>query len=190
MTSSRRRTTGRAFTAAVAVASGLILATPVAASAAPEDCSYMGYGSGPDLLGLQWDVDEQWVADNINAYRTQNGLPALTASEPLRRPTMWGALDSALRGFSPSDHIDSRGMGIAERAQYCGNYTGPIGEINYWGEGGDFPLGPAALAWWKQSPGHNALLLSPDYTTFGVGWAYIGYPEVTRGHWVVMFGTS
>jgi uncharacterized protein YkwD len=196
MTSSRRRTTGRALTVAVAVSSGLILATPVAAGAAPEDCNYMGYGSYPDQLGLQWDESEQWMADNINAYRAQNGLPALTASEPLRRPTMWGSLDSATRtDGQPGSHTDSRGMGPAERAQFCGGYTGPIGEIKYYGEGGtaDDPYyygsARAALAWWKQSPGHNALLLSSDYSTYGVAWAYIG-EHGERGFWTVMFGTS
>lgn len=112
---SRRRTAVRTLAAAVAVSGGLLL-VPAAAAAAPQDCAYMGYGSGPDQLGLQWDVDERWVADTINAYRAQNGLPALVQTTALARPTMWGALDSASRGFSPPDHIDSRGMGIAQRA--------------------------------------------------------------------------
>jgi uncharacterized protein YkwD len=197
MTSSAHRRSARTIPAAVAtalMAGGLVLVPAGAAVAAPEDCAYMGYGSGPDQLGLQWDVDEQWVADNINAYRTQNGLAALAPSEPLRRPTMWGSLDSATRTDNqPVSHTDSRGMGPAERAQFCGGYTGPIGEIKYWGSGGDngnyFGSGPAALEWWKNSPGHNALLLSPDYTTFGVGWAYLGENAET-GFWTVMFGTS
>jgi uncharacterized protein YkwD len=197
MTSSRRRTTSRTLATAVATAvlsGGLVLVPVAAASAAPEDCAYMGYGSGPDQLGLQLDADEQWVADNINAYRTQNGLAALTISEPLRRPTMWGSLDSATRtDNAPVSHTDSRGMGIAERAEFCGGYTGPIGEIKYWGSGGEngnyYGSGEAALEWWKQSPGHNALLLSPEYTTFGVGFAYLGVNAET-GFWTVMFGTS
>jgi len=199
--SSSRRTTVRALATAAAtvvMAGGMVLA-PSAASAAPQDCAYMGYGSGPDQLGLQWDVDEQWMADTINAYRAQNGLPALLPSTALARPTMWGALDSALRGFAPSDHIDSRGMGPAERAEFCSD-TGypvgtPIGEINYWGQGGTaedpyyYGSGPAAFEWWRNSPGHNALMLSTDYTHFGVGWAYLGV-NAEQGFWVVMFGTS
>lgn len=194
MTRSRRSTAVRTLATAVAVTGGLVLAPTAAASAAaPEDCAYMGYGSYPDQLGLQFDVNEQWVADNINAYRAQNGLPALAVSELLRRPTMWGALDSALRRFAPPDHIDSRGMGIAQRAQFCSGYTGRIAEINYYGYGGtaDDPYyygsGRAALAWWKQSPGHNALLLSRDHTTYAVGFAYQGH-NAEEGYWVVMFG--
>src|SRR3712207_9250234 len=106
------------------------------------------------------------MADNINAYRTQNGLAALVPSEPLRRPTMWGSLDSATRNFdadplnddpSNTSHDDSRGMDPAERAEFCGGYTGLLGEIKYWGEGGTaedpyyFGSGPAALEAWKNS---------------------------------------
>jgi uncharacterized protein YkwD len=195
MTGSRRRTTGRALTTAVAavvLSGGLAVATTTPASAAPQDCAYMGYGSAPDRLGLLLDADERWVAYNINVYRIQNGRAALRISTPLARPVMWTSLDSARRGFAPANHIDSRGMGPAQRAQFCGGYTGPIGEINYWGWGGPNNYnasGPAALAWWKQSPAHNALLLSTQYTTYGVGFAYLGVNK-ERGFWTVMFGTS
>lgn len=202
MTSRRRRTAVRTLATAVAVSGGLVLVPATAASAAPQDCAYMGYGSGPDQLGLQLDANEQWVADNINAYRAQNGLAQLTISEQLRRPTMWGSLDSATRNFDavtdnddPSNvsHTDSRGMGIAQRADFCGDYVGLIGEIKYWGEGGtaDNPYyygsGPAALEAWKRSAPHNELMLRGDFTTFGVGFAYQGH-NAESGYWTVMFG--
>jgi uncharacterized protein YkwD len=191
MPRSRRLTTA---VATVVVSGGLVL-VPSAASAAPEDCAYMGYGSYPDQLGLQWDASEQWVADNINAYRAENGLAPLTVSEQLRRPTMWGSLDSATRTDDSShvSHTDSRGMGIAERAEFCGGYTGLLGEIKYWGEGGNadnpyyFGSGPAALEAWKNSPPHNELMLREDFTTFGVGFAYLGI-NAESGFWTVMFG--
>jgi uncharacterized protein YkwD len=197
MTIHRRHVTRRALTTAVVAAvlsGGLEVATTASASAAPADCAYMGYNSGPDRLGLQFDASEQWVANNINAYRAQNGRPALRVSAILARPTMWMSLDSARRGESPSNHIDTRGMGPAQRAQFCSGYTGPIGEIDYWGYGGGpqnnyYGSGPAALAWWKNSPPHNALLLSTQYTTFSVQWAYIGV-NAERGFWTVDFGTS
>lgn len=197
MTITRRRTTRRALTTAVATAvlsGGLAVATTLPASAAPADCNYLGYLSGPDRLGLQFDTSEQWVATNINAYRAQNGRPALRVSSVLARPTMWMSLDSARRGFSPSNHIDTRGMGPAQRAQFCSGYTGAIGEIDYWGYGGGtlnnyYGSGQAALAWWKGSAPHNALLLSTAYTTFSVQWAYIGV-NGERGFWTVDFGTS
>lgn len=197
MTRSIRRITARTLATAVAAAGlsgGLGLATAATASAAPADCAYMGYGSRPDQLGLQLDSAERSVANNINAYRAQNGRAALRVSTILARPTMWASLDDARRGVAPANHIDSRGMGPAQRAQFCSGYTGPIGEINYWGYGGG-PLnnekgsGEAALAWWKQSPPHNALLLSTQYTTFSVGRAYLGV-NAERQFWTVDFGTS
>jgi uncharacterized protein YkwD len=196
MVTSRRKVRTLSAVAATALGTGLILLPAGAAVAAPEDCAYMGYGSGPDQLGLQFDTNEQWVADNINSYRVQHGLPTLAVSEPLRRPAMWASLDDATRGYAPSDHIDTRGMGPAQRAAYCGNYTGArIGEINYWGTGGtaDNPYyygsGPAALSWWEADPPHNAILLSPDYTTFAVSWSYLGV-NAEQGFWTVDFGVS
>jgi uncharacterized protein YkwD len=195
MTSSRRRITSRTLTTALAtvVLSGGLVLVPGVASAAPQDCAYMGYGSPPDQLGLKFDVNEQWVADNINAYRAQKGLAALKVSEPLRRPTMWGSLDSATRTDNASkvSHTDSRGMGIAQRAEFCGGYTGLLGEIKYWGKGGNNGnyngSGPAALEAWKKSPGHNELMLRGDFTTFAVGFAYLGH-NAEEGFWTVMFG--
>ena len=194
MTSTRRRITARTLAAALAVSGGLAMATPASAAVAPQDCNYMGYNSGPDRLGLQFDRQEQWMADQINAYRASKGVPTLRVSDQLRRPTMWGALDSATRKDNkPVDHTDTRGMGPMDRAKFCGNYTGTvIGEIKYWGRGGAGGnangLGPAALAWWKNSPGHNARLLDPNATTFAVGQAYQGYPTITRAHYTVVFG--
>jgi uncharacterized protein YkwD len=108
---------------------------------------------------------------------------------------MWASLDDARRGFAPANHIDTRGMDPMARAKFCGNYTGNrIGEINYWGYGGgplnnDFGKWQAALAWWKQSPPHNALLLSPDFTTFSVARAYLGV-NAEKAFWTVDFGVS
>lgn len=179
---------------AVALAGGLGLVSAGTASAAEADCAYMGYGSAPDTLAIQLDDIEQQMANMINEYRQQNGLDPLSTDSNLARPTMWASLDSVLRGFSPSDHIDSRGMGIAERAQFCSGYTGPIAEINYWGYGGgengnQNGSAEAAFAWWKQSPTHNAIMLSDEYTHFSVGRAYDG-ENAERQHWTIDFGIS
>jgi uncharacterized protein YkwD len=154
----------------------------------------MGYGSAPDKLGLQFDTEERALANAINAYRAQNGKAALRESAILARPTMWASLDDARRGIAPSDHIDTRGMGPAQRADFCAGYKGAIGEINYWGFGGgtlnnDFGKWQAALDWWKKSAPHNALLLSTAYTTFSVARAYIGV-NAEKCFWTVDFGTS
>jgi uncharacterized protein YkwD len=131
-----------------------------------------------------WEAD---LAAAINAYRADNGLPALTYSRTLARPAMWASLDSYDRGASPSNHVDSRGMDIPTRVSFCSGYTGYVGEINYWWHGGQGTTWQSALAWWKQSPGHNKWLLDPQSKTFAVGLAYEG-DDRRRTHYTVVFG--
>jgi len=166
-----------------AVAIGL--AAP--ASAAPTSCT-MGTTAYQDQLAVRHDSTEQHLANMVNSYRAQNGLPALRVVSTLQRPASWASVDSALRGFSPANHVDTLGRNIPARVQQCTGYTGFITEISYWGYGGGYyPTAEAALAWWKQSPGHNALLLDSRATTFGVGRAYMGH-NAERQHWTVNFG--
>ena len=105
---------------------------------------------------------------------------------------MWGSLDSATRtdgaprrphrltrhGHRPA-RGDLRRLRRADRRD------------QYWGEGGEngnyFGSGPAALEAWKQSAPHNELMLRPDFTTFAVGFAYLGV-TAESGFWTVMFG--
>jgi len=191
-----RRTAVRLAAATVlSIASigGIAAVAAPAASAAPADCAYNpggrgGYGSYVDGLALDhmdWEID---VANAINSYRASKGLKALTYSRTLARPSMWASLDSHARGFSPSNHVDSRGMGIAQRVQFCSGYTGFVGEINYQGNGSTAWTGPqAAVNWWKGSPGHNAWLLNAQAKTFAVGLAYEG-ADRHRAHYTVVFG--
>lgn len=184
------RNVARVLTAAV-VSGAAVFALAAPASAAPADCAYNpnggGYGSYVDSLALDqldWELE---LANAINMYRAQNGLPALTYSRTLARPAMWASLDSYYRGFSPADHIDTRGMGVPQRVEFCSGYTGYVGEINYWGWGGDFPKWQSALAWWKQSPGHNRWLLDRPSKTFAVAMAYEG-DDRHRAHYTVVLG--
>jgi uncharacterized protein YkwD len=177
---------------AIVVSGAAVFALAGPASAAPADCAYNpegrgGYGSYVDELALDhrdWEIE---LADAINAYRAENGLPALMYSRTLARPAMWASLDSYYRGFSPANHIDTRGMNVPQRVEFCSGYTGYIGEINYWGWGGEAPKWQSALAWWKQSPGHNTWLLDPQSKTFAVGMSYEG-EDRHRAHYTVLFG--
>lgn len=181
--------------AAVALAGPAAAATPIQP---PPDFTRCSYGPTQALInqGIAHDSVERQLADLINQYRTQNGLPTLRVSTSMQRIAYWASVDSAFRGDSPSNHIDTLGRDPRARSVECSAYssTAYLGEINYWGEGGG-PQGNAAgsaasaFAWWKQSPGHNALMLSPNFTTFGVGRAYIGV-NAERQHWTVDFGTS
>lgn len=166
----------------------LLFTAPTAA--APEDCAYMGYGSGPDTLGLQFDPQEQKMFDAINQYRAENGVPPLVPSDTLRRAAMWTALDSVTALGRPSPtHVDSRGMDMVQRTQYCSGYTGALWEINYGRTGGSYSNSvQPALDWWKQSAGHNAILLDPRTRTAAVGLAYNGHDAEILYVYVVVFG--
>jgi uncharacterized protein YkwD len=193
------------YRAAVAVvltgAAGLAVAGPAAAAAPvapPAHFTRCSYGPTQALVnaGIAHDSVEAQMATMINNYRAQNGLPALRVSTSMQKIAYWASVDSAFRGVSPSDHVDTLGRAPRGRAVECAGYSANayLGEINYWGEGGgpqgnSFGSAASAFAWWKQSPGHNALMLSRTATTFGVGRAYMGV-NAERQHWTVNFGTS
>jgi uncharacterized protein YkwD len=176
--------------AAATALTAMAVLTAAPTSAAPEDCAYMGFGSGPDSLGLQFDPQEQGLFDAINAYRASNGVAALAPSDALRRPAMWASLDSvSTLGKAAPGHIDSRGMNMQQRVQHCSGYTGRLAEINYEHRGGSYGNSvQPALDWWKQSPTHNAIILDPNYTTAAVGLAYNGVDAEILYVWTVVFG--
>jgi uncharacterized protein YkwD len=170
--------------------------SPVAA--APADCAYNpggkgGLGSRVDRLALDQMDWEITVFNAINTYRKDNSLAALPYSRTLARPAMWASLDSYNRGESPKDHVDTRKMGIKQRVEFCSSYRGGwVAEINFWGQGSGAGLekftGPdAAMNFWKNSPGHNALLLSKEAKSMAVGLAYEG-DDRRRAHYTVVFG--
>lgn len=121
----------------------------------------------------------------INAFRAKHGRPALRLTSRLSRPAAWASYDSARRGFSPSNHIDSLGRDIPTRLRQC-DYTGyrRASEINYysWGSRGR-GSGAAAVAWWKNSPPHRAAMLNPRVTEIGIARA-----STNKVHWTVNMG--
>jgi uncharacterized protein YkwD len=192
MNISLTRTVARVLTVA-ALSGAAVLGVTASASAAPRDCAYNpggrgGYGTYVDKIAVDqrdWEID---LFNSINGYRAQKGLPALAFSRTLARPAMWASLDDYARGFAPSNHVDSRGMNVPQRVQFCSGYTGYLGEINYYAWGGGTGTTPqGALTWWKNSPGHNARLLDPNARTMAVGLAYAG-EDRNRTYYTVVFG--
>jgi uncharacterized protein YkwD len=107
----------------------------------------------------------------INDFRVRNGLPALKPDHKLSLAAGWASNDSAMRGFSPSNHIDSLGRGIGTRVQNCG-YTGYTwtSEINYYGPGA---TPQQAFHWWTEvsKAGHREAILDPRVKVFGISVA-------------------
>lgn len=160
----------------------------------PAACAYNpggrgGYGSDVDNLALDqrdWEID---LANAINAYRAQNGLPALQYSRTLARPAMWASLDAYNRGFYPSNGIDSRGMDIPGRVTYCSGYTGYLGEVSYYAKDVNAAKWQRALDFWKQNPQANRWLLDRKSTVFAVAMSYGGNDtDRVPAYYVVNFG--
>ena len=130
------------------------------------------------------DNEERATLNLINAFRAERGLPGLVHTAWLSRPAAWASNDSAQRGFSPSNHVDSLGRNVRTRLQQC-DYTGygRASEINYYGWGGGRGSGAAAFAWWKNSPPHRAAMLDPLVTAIGIARA-----STNKTHWTVNMG--
>jgi uncharacterized protein YkwD len=143
----------------------------------PADCAYNpggrgGYGSYVDGLALDlrdWELD---LSKEINAYRQQHGVKALTYSRQLARPAMWASLDDYNRNSNAS-HVDSRGMDVAQRVQYCSGYTGKVAEVTYGNTTVAGSTVQAAFTFYKNNA--SQWLLDPTFTTWsGAQMAYGG----------------
>jgi uncharacterized protein YkwD len=147
-------------TAGILAGQALVAGPRIAAAAG--DCAV-------NAAEINLDAEESGLLNTINAYRGQQGLPALAADATLSRASLWATNDSAERGFAPKDHVDTLGRDIATRVRDCGytTYTW-TSEINYYGSGsGTTPA--AAFEWWKNSPyGHNEAMLDSRVRFAGV----------------------
>lgn len=119
------------------------------------------------------DALEQQVADEINARRADNGLPALKLSPNLSRAAAWKSEDST-NGSVTFSHVDSLGRMPSPRAEDCG-YRGGAAEILAVG----FRSASSVVDGWMGSPGHRSVMLGP-YKVMGVG--------VTGSSFAVKFG--
>ncbi|MBL1077437.1 hypothetical protein JK358_23825 [Nocardia sp. 2] len=164
--------------AALAVAAGASLfALPAAPAAALTNCEV-------DTAALALNQDEPDVFDAINVMRAEAGLPAVTHSEVLARPSEWASNDSADRGRAPADHIDTLGRGIQTRFTECGvPAASAIAEINYYGTSGN-PTD--AMNFWANSPTHKAIILDGGLTQVGVS----AISQNGSRYWTVTFASG
>ncbi len=125
----------------------------------------------------------------INAYRAENGLPALTEN-PILGQTAQGQADyliSQPMGSVGDVHAGPGGSRPKDRA-YAAGYGGGSGiSVSEIVKGGIDETPESAMAWWKTSPPHNNTMLSPYYTEIGGGAATDG-----NGRWwyVADFGNQ
>lgn len=116
---------------------------------------------------LEISLEEQNLLDQINAYRQQQGLNALTWSDSLIRAASWMSND--MLTHKSLSHIDSLGRKMSTRLTNCG-YTPYISV----GENLDSGAKDSTTTFqaWKHSPPHNANLLNNNYKEAGIAFAY------------------
>lgn len=126
--------------------------------------------------------DEAALLSLINDYRVQNGLSPLAVSPTLTAAARWMSEDMAANNYL--SHIDSLGRNPSQRMVAFG-YTG----ASMWGEiirgGSSTPEG--AFEAWRNSPGHNALMLTSGFVVAGVGKA-VNLESYYGWYWTVDFG--
>jgi uncharacterized protein YkwD len=128
------------------------------------------------------DSEESTFLGIINQYRGNNGLGPLAIDNQLNGVARWMADDMANNNYF--SHTDSLGRDPFSRMDQLG-YT-----YNTWrGENLVAGTDTASYAFemWVGSPGHNANMLSPNYTVIGIARAY--NPSSTFGwYWATEFG--
>jgi uncharacterized protein YkwD len=120
----------------------------------------------------------------INDYRRTQHAPPLIGQPRLQAAAAWYAADMARNDSFSHTHVDSLGRPPEDRFHQF-SYPWAVAEVSASG-----PTTPAwALAYWKASPGHNAILIDPSFHQAGVG---IGFNRQTpdRYFWVVSLGTG
>ncbi len=128
------------------------------------------------------DGEEQALIAATNDYRVANGLGRLSVSSGLQQTAEWMATDMTTKaGFS---HRDSLGREFWQRMLDCG-YPTPGGENI--GAGTARDTGQKAFELFRNSPSHNAIMLSPEFTEIGVARAQ-GGPY--GWYWAVEFGQA
>ncbi len=140
--------------------------------------------AGPNCSGdASIDTGEAEFLGLINDYRQQNGLSPLTLSDTLNRAAAWKSSDMGANGYF--DHDDtSIGRTWMQRLRDCG-YTSNtwIGENIAAGN----ETAAATFDQWRNSPGHNASMLSSSYAAIGIGRAYSA-GSLYGWYWTTAFG--
>jgi len=152
----------------------------ITASSAPEPAAPEPVPPSPTPVP---DIGE--LVTLINGYRAENGLGPLVTSPALMQAAQWMSEDMAGNGYlSHTDSLGRDNLGrLAAFGYDCTAYNTWCGE--------NLAAGPAT-AWetfdaWRNSAGHNDLLLKADFVTLGIGCAY--NQDSTYGwYWVLDLG--
>ncbi len=105
-------------------------------------------------------LDTAAARDMISAYRRARGEPPLTVDPDLQRLA----------------ETEAASMALADRPSQSQTVRAAIGRLGYASPGANLSAGYHTLAeafsGWRDSPPHNAVMLSPDATRMGIATAY------------------
>jgi hypothetical protein len=137
-----------------------------------------------------WDVDPYLDPEEVgfylllSQYRAENGLAPLSFSTNLTRAAAYHSENMGNQRFF--GHDDPAGRSPEDRARQCG-YAFPTGENI--AAGTNWATARDAFEAWRNSPGHNANMLNPNYVQIGIGRYYA--PGSPYGwYWATSFGTA
>ncbi|HEX2910220.1 MAG TPA: CAP domain-containing protein [Chloroflexia bacterium] len=136
----------------------------------------------PTGSSVQLDNEEQSFIGLINDYRHAHGLGSLTIQPLLVQTARWMVHDMGVKNYF--SHTDSMGRDPFKRMNDFGFNGSWMGENLAAGRG----TAAEVLEQWKNSPGHNALMLKPEFKLMGI--ARYNQPGSTYGwYWALEFGT-
>lgn len=144
-------------------------------------CNFI-YSTPQHAQSVTLDAEEQAFLTLINNYRQQNGLTPLQASVSLTTAAKWMSGDMAQKNYF--SHTDSLGRDPFTRMRAYGyNYN------TYMGENIAAGYSDAANTFnqWKNSSGHNANMLNPNYKVIGIG-RVANASSTYRYYWTTDFG--
>jgi uncharacterized protein YkwD len=150
---------------------GVALSRPEGPATAAGDCT----------ADASLDSEEQQFLVLINQHRANNGLPPLQASYLLSKASQWKSNDLGVNAYFAHDDLSRTWV---QRIRDCG-----YGYNTYLGENiaAGVSTAQGAFDLWKNSPGHNANMLSSNYTAIGIGRAFVsGSPY--GWYWTTDFG--
>lgn len=169
---------------------GLILSTAIGLLFTLAGCGNGGSASlGSQGGGVEADAtafilkcEEARFFSLINMYRQASGIAALALSPGATEAARWHARDMGESGYF--SHTDSLGRDPSARVADFG-YSGTAGENA--AAGNSAAIG--TFCQWKNSPGHNANMLRPEFRVIGIGSETVQSSQY-GSYWSTPFGFS
>jgi uncharacterized protein YkwD len=137
---------------------------------------------GDDGTDAGLGPEEGEFLDLLNAYRAANGLATLTHNAQLAAAAEAHSLDMATRGYF--NNVNPEGDGPQERIISQGYNPESSGENLAAG----FQTAAAVFTDWKNSPGHNQIMLDQGFTEIGIGLA-IQQDSAFERYWTTDFAS-